>query len=255
MNAPAQKPQHVRVAGLVVRLSREADENHAGVGRDSGCRCPGACQAIQRADAGNRPEAVRGALGLEYFTVGWNVVEGVVAVVAALLAGSVALLGFGLDSFVECASGLVMIWRLRAEQRGRLSDAELDRTEHRARKAVAASLFALAAYVAADAIHSLIAAEHPSFSAAGAGLLVLSLLVMVWLARAKRKLAGKLGSGALHADAFQTTACWWLSLSALVGLGLNGALGWWWADPVAALAISAFVAREAREAWRGERCC
>ena len=221
---------------------------------DGCCHCSGACGSKQPA-TDRRPESLRAALRLEYLTVGWNIVEGVIAIAAAVLAGSAALLGFGLDSFVECASGAVMVWRLRAELRNRLSDEELDRTEHRARKAVAVSLFALAAYVAGDAIHSLLAGEHAKFSVVGAALLVVSLLVMMWLARAKRTLARKLGSQALDADAFQTTACWWLSLSALVGLGLNGALGWCWADPVAALAIAVFIGKEAREAWRGDRCC
>jgi divalent metal cation (Fe/Co/Zn/Cd) transporter len=195
------------------------------------------------------------ALRLEYFTVGWNVVEGVVAVTAALLAGSVALLGFGIDSFVECASALVMIWRLRAEQNQRLSDERLDAIEHRARRLVAASLFLLAAYVTFDGAVTLFTGDEPAFSPVGVALLALSIAVMLWLARAKRKLARELGSSALEADAFQTTACWWLSVAALIGVGLNGLLGWWWADPVAALVIALLVAREGWGAWNGDACC
>jgi divalent metal cation (Fe/Co/Zn/Cd) transporter len=195
------------------------------------------------------------ALRLEYFTVGWNVVEGVVAVTAALLAGSVALLGFGIDSFVECASALVMIWRLRAEQNQRLSDERLDAIEHRARRLVAASLFLLAAYVTFDGAVTLFRGDEPAFSPVGVALLALSIAVMLWLARAKRKLARELGSSALEADAFQTTACWWLSVAALIGVGLNGLLGWWWADPVAALVIALLVAREGWGAWNGDACC
>jgi divalent metal cation (Fe/Co/Zn/Cd) transporter len=198
---------------------------------------------------------VNRALRLEYLTVGWNVVEGVVAVTAALIAGSVAILGFGIDSFVECASALVMIWRLRAERDHRMSGERLEAIEHRARRLVAASLFALAAYVTFDAAQTLWTGDKPTFSPVGVALLALSIAVMLWLARAKRRLAQELGSQALEADAFQTTACWWLSVAALVGVGLNGVFGWWWADPLAALVIAALIAREGREAWNGKACC
>jgi divalent metal cation (Fe/Co/Zn/Cd) transporter len=203
-----------------------------------------------------RPEQVGRALRLEYLTVGWNIVEGVVAVTAALVAGSVALLGFGIDSFVECASGLVMVWRLRAERQHRLAEAQLDATERRARRMVALSLFLLAAYVSGDAALTLWRGERPLFSAVGVALTAVSLVVMLWLARAKRRAATELGSRAMEADAFQTTACWWLSLAALVGVGLNGIFGWWWADPAAAFVISGLIVKEGREAWAGEReCC
>jgi divalent metal cation (Fe/Co/Zn/Cd) transporter len=202
-----------------------------------------------------RPGAIRRALHLEYLTVGWNIVEGIVAVAAALAAGSVAILGFGIDSVVECASAFVMIWRLRAERSRSLDGEHLEAIEHRARKLVAGSLFLLAAYVAFDAVHTLWTGDRPAFSVVGVVLLSLSIAVMLWLARAKRRLAQDLGSRALEADAFQTTACWWLSIAALVGVALNGALGWWWADPAAALVIAALIAKEGRESWHGERCC
>jgi divalent metal cation (Fe/Co/Zn/Cd) transporter len=202
-----------------------------------------------------RSASVARALGLEYLTLSWNVVEGVVAVAAAVAAGSVAILGFGIDSFVECLSALVMIWRLRAERDGRLSAARLEALEHRARRLVAGSLFLLAAYVMFDAVQTLQSAERPEFSRVGVALLVLSIGVMLWLARAKRRVARELGSEALEADAFQTTACWWLSLAALAGVGLNGALGWWWADPAAALLIAALIMREGSQAWQGRACC
>jgi divalent metal cation (Fe/Co/Zn/Cd) transporter len=198
---------------------------------------------------------VKRALRLEYLTVGWNVVEGIVAVTAALIAGSVAILGFGIDSFVECASALVMIWRLRAERDHRMSEERLGSIEHRARRLVASSLFLLAAYVTFDAAQTLWTGDKPAFSPVGVALLALSIAMMLWLARAKRRLARELGSEALEADAFQTTACWWLSVAALVGVGLNGLLGWWWADPVAALVIAVLVVREGREAWNGKACC
>ena len=201
-----------------------------------------------------RSAQVGHALRLEYLTVGWNVVEGVVAVVAGLAAGSVALLGFGADSFVESTSGSVLVWRLLAERRS--ADHEhVERIEHLARRLVAGSLIALAVFISADALLTLWQRDEPAGSPVGIVLLAGSLAVMWWLARAKRRVAAQLGSRSLEADAFQTTACWWLSLTALVGLGLNAGPGWWWADPVAALGITVFLVREAREAWRGEDCC
>jgi divalent metal cation (Fe/Co/Zn/Cd) transporter len=198
---------------------------------------------------------VKRALGLEYLTVGWNVLEGVVAVSAALVAGSVAILGFGIDSFVECASGLVMIWRFRAERDHRISGEHLEALERRARRLVAASLFLLAVYVTYDAVQTLWTEQRPAFSPVGVVLVTVSIGVMRWLAGAKRRVARELGSEALEADAFQTTACWWLSVAALVGVGLNGLLGWWWAYPLAGLVIALLIARDGREAWRGRVCC
>lgn len=192
------------------------------------------------------------ALRLEYLTVGWNVVEGLVAVAAALAAGSVALLGFGIDSFVETASGLVLVWRLRAERRrGRQHAERLDRL---ALRLVGLSLFALAAWVAFDAGRALLERAAPEASPIGIGLTALSIAAMLWLARAKRRAAVALGSRALAADAFQTTACFWLSVITLAGLAANALLGWWWADPVAALGLTPLLVREGREAWRGESC-
>lgn len=219
-----------------------------------GCGCATTC-ASTSPPPDRRPRALRKALHLEYLTVGWNVVEGVVAITAALAAGSVAILAFGIDSFVECASAIIMIWRLRAERSGKLNEGQLDSVERSARRMVAASLFLLAVYVVGDAAKTLWLAEAPDFSSIGVVLLTLSIAVMLWLARAKRLLAGELGSEALEADAFQTTACWWLSVAALAGVGLNGLLGWWWADPVAALVIAVLIAREGREAWKGRACC
>lgn len=218
------------------------------------CDCHTAC-ATSPVPGGRRPASVRRALRLEYLTVGWNIVEGIIAVTVALIAGSVAILGFGIDSFVECAAALVMIWRLRAERDSRLGPARLEAIEHRAQKLVAGSLLLLAAFVTFDAVQTLWIGDRPAFSVVGVVLLSVSIVVMLWLARAKRRLARELGSAAMQADAFQTTACWWLSVAALVGVGLNGLLGWWWADPVAALAIAGLIAREAHEAWHGKACC
>ncbi|HEY3446491.1 MAG TPA: cation transporter [Myxococcales bacterium] len=211
------------------------------------CGCHGGCGTAARA------ELVQHSLKLEYFTVGWNIVEGVVSIAAALAAGSVALLGFGIDSFVETTSGLVLIWRLRAEKNARDHE-EIERLDQRAHKLVGLSLFLLAAYVAFDAVHALIAGERPEPSAVGIGITTLSLTMMWWLARAKKRAALGLGSKALEADSFQTTACFWLSLITLAGIGLNAALGWWWADPAAALVMTWFLVAEGRQAWRGEDC-
>ncbi len=200
-----------------------------------------------------RTAGLRRALGLEYLTIGWNVIEGLVAILAALLAGSVALLGFGIDSFVESASGAVLVWRLLAERRG--IDAEaVERLDRRAHKLVGASLFLLAAYITLEAAGALWSREAPRSSLLGIALALVSIVAMRWLARAKRAAARRLGSRALEADAFQTTACLWLSIITLGGLGLNAALGWWWADPVAGLGMTLFIVREGMEAWRGEEC-
>jgi cation diffusion facilitator family transporter len=202
----------------------------------------------------SRPVLLRRAVRLEVLTLAWNVVEGVVGVGAALAAGSVALLAFGIDSFVECASAIVMLWRLRAEGRA-TSQQPIEAAEVRARKLIAASLFGLGAWVLFDAGRTLWTREHPEPSAVGIALTSVSLAVMLWLARAKRRTAAGLKSRALQADAFQTTACWWLSLSTLAGLGLNALVGWWWADPVSALLIVFFLVKEGREAWKGEDSC
>lgn len=191
---------------------------------------------------------------LELVTLGWNVVEGGIGVAAALSAGSIALLGFGVDSFVESGSAAVMIWRLRAETRG-VDEQTIEALDQRASKLIAVSLFALGAYVVIDSVRALWTGERPSPSLVGLVLLAVSLALMVWLARAKRQTAVSLGSRAMAADAFQTTACWWLSLIAMSGLGLNAALGWWWADPVAALGMVYFLFAEGAEAWRGDDRC
>jgi divalent metal cation (Fe/Co/Zn/Cd) transporter len=201
--------------------------------------------------AGSRPDLLRRGLRLEYLTVGWNIAEGLIAVGAGLAAGSIALVGFGIDSFVETVSGLVLIWRLSAEARGNLDDAAVERVERRAERLVGAAFLLLAAYVAFEAVRSLVQQEAPDASPVGIALTATSIAVMVWLARAKRRTGEALGSRALIADSRQTYACWYLSLVTLVGLGLNAVLGWWWADPVAALGIVVLLVREGVEALRG----
>jgi divalent metal cation (Fe/Co/Zn/Cd) transporter len=204
--------------------------------------------------ADSRPRLLSHALRLEYLTVGWNVIEGVVAIAAAAASGSTALLGFGIDSAVETASGAILIWRLRAEDAAP-DDEAIERLDRRAHRLVGVSLFALATWVALDAGLALRAREAPDASWVGIGLTSVSLVAMAWLARAKRAAAATLESRALAADSFQTSACFWLSLLALLGVGSNTLLGWWWADPLAALAMTPLFVREGRAAWRGEDCC
>lgn len=201
-----------------------------------------------------RDRVLAHASNLEYVTIGWNVVEGVIAVLAALAAGSVALLGFGIDSFVETSSGAVLLWRLRAERTAR-NHREIEDFDRKARKLVGMSLFLLAAFVAVDALWTLWHREKPQPTLVGLALTTVSIGVMWWLARAKRRVARLLGSRALEADSLQTTACFWLSIIVLSGVGLNAAFGWWWADPVAALGMTLFIVREGREAWTGEDAC
>jgi divalent metal cation (Fe/Co/Zn/Cd) transporter len=202
----------------------------------------------------NRTELIQRGRRLEWLTLSWNLVEGLIAVTAALVAGSVVVLGFGIDSFVECASSIVLLWRLYAE-RDAIAPERIEQIDRRAHQLVGASLFALAAFIAFDGGRALLLHERPETSIAGLVLSAVSIPVMMWLARAKRRVAAAIESRALLADSFQTTACMWLSIVTLVGAGANAALGWWWADPVAAIAMTYFLVSEGREAWRGEDCC
>ncbi len=186
---------------------------------------------------------------LAVFTIVYNLAEGAIAVVAALLAGSGALLGYGLDSGVESLSAGVLLWRLGAE----LHDPErAERVEHAAERAIGITFVVLAAYVAVDAITALVHRERPHASPVGLLITALSLVVMPLLARRKRVVGDRLDSGAVRADAAQTMACAWLSAVVLVGLALDAALGWWWADPVAALAVVVLLLGEGREALVGD---
>ncbi|MGE5205078.1 MAG: cation diffusion facilitator family transporter [Chlamydiota bacterium] len=188
---------------------------------------------------------------LEYFTIAWNSAEAVASLLAGLLAGSIALVGFGLDSVIEVSSGAVLLWRLRTEH-----DAERrERAEHRALRLVGMCFLALAAYVAFDSIKGLIQREAPQESLFGIGVAIASLIAMPLLARAKRQVARQLNSGAMHADSRQTDFCFYLSAILLAGLVLNALLGWWWADPVAALVMVPLIVREGIEGLRAKRCC
>ena len=202
--------------------------------------------------AATRAQLLSRGLRLEYLTVGWNIVEGLVAITAALAAGSVALMGFGIDSFVESASGSILTWRLLAERRA-TGEERIEQVERRAQLLVASSLVLLAGYIAFESVTSLLAGERPQPSLVGIGLALASLSVMWWLARQKRRVGVALGSRAMTADAFQTDACFWLSLFLLVGIGANVLFGFWWADPAAALGMTVFILREAREAWASDK--
>lgn len=199
-----------------------------------------------------RPLNLKRGLHLEYLTVGWNVVEGIVAVAAGIAAGSIALIGFGVDSFVETISGAVIIWRLMAETRGQHDEEAMERIEQRAERIVGIAFLLLAAYVGFEAVRALINHDAPDASPVGIALTAVSIVVMLWLARAKRQTGEALGSRAMLADAQQTYACWYLSVVALAGLALNAVFGLWWADPVAALGITVLLVREGLEALRGE---
>lgn len=199
-----------------------------------------------------RARRLGAALRLEWFSLTWNAIETVVGLAAGLAAGSVALVGFALDSVVEASSATVLVWRLRAERSGRRTAEEAER---RAIRLVAIAFAALAAYVGARAAYDLATGARPDESAAGIVLAVVSLAVMPPLAAAKRRAAARLDSAALDADSTQTSLCTLLSAFLLVGLVANSALGWWWADPLAGLAIAGVAAREARGLWRGDDAC
>ncbi|MBS1865547.1 MAG: cation transporter [Acidobacteria bacterium] len=188
---------------------------------------------------------------LEYFTIGWNAIEGVVAVFSGLMAGSIALVGFGLDSFIEVASGSALLWRMSV-------DADVhrrERNEKLALRIVGACFLLLAAYIAYESASDLWLRKAPEHSVPGIILACVSLVVMPLLSKAKRKVAHALGSAAMHADAKQTEFCTYLSGILLAGLLLNALFGWWWADPVAGLVMVPIIANEGVEGLRGDVCC
>ncbi|MBO3736564.1 cation transporter [Actinoplanes flavus] len=193
-----------------------------------------------------RAQLNRRSLYLAYATAGYNLVEGIVAIAAGAAASSTALLGFGLDSFVEVSSALVVIWQFRS----RIPEAR----EQLALRLIAVSFFALAAWVTVDAARSLLNAEQADTSVVGIAIAATSVVVMPLLVWAKRRTGRELGSATVVADSMQTMLCTYLSAIVLAGLLLNATLGWWWADPAAALVIAAVAVREGVEAWRGEQC-
>jgi divalent metal cation (Fe/Co/Zn/Cd) transporter len=197
-----------------------------------------------------RANYLRAGRRLESFTLGWNLTEAAVAVSAGLFAGSIALIGFGIDSLIESLSGGILLWRLRQ------AEAETDESRERlAHRLVGISFFLLALYVAFEAGKSLLRHEEPETSVVGIILSIVSLIVMPLLARAKCRVAAKIASRALYADSRQTDICAYLSAILLGGLLLNALFGWWWADPIAALCMLPLIFREGMEAVRGRSSC
>lgn len=196
--------------------------------------------AERRARLGRRAKLLAGT------SVGYNAIEAVIAIGAGLAAGSVALVGFGLDSMVEVSSGLIILWQFSH----RLPESR----EQRALKLMAISFFALAAYVSFESIQALVTGHDPDPSTVGIVLASVSLAVMPFLSWAQRRTGKALGSNAVVADSTQTLMCTYLSAVLLLGLVLNATLGWSWTDPIAGLIIAAVAFREGLEAWRGDNC-
>jgi divalent metal cation (Fe/Co/Zn/Cd) transporter len=198
----------------------------------------------------NRPAIARRGKRLEYFTIAWNTLEGLVAVVAGLMAGSISLVGFGIDSFIEVTSGIALLWRMSvdADVHGR------ERNERLALRIVGACFVALAIYVSYESITDLIQRNQPESSLPGIILAIVSLVVMPLLSRAKRRVGNELASAAMHADAKQTEFCTYLSAILLGGLLLNSLFGLWWADPVAALIMVPIIAKEGYNGLQAKAC-
>jgi len=194
----------------------------------------------------SRARLVRRARLLAWAGLGWHAIEATVAVTAGVVAGSVALVGFGADSLIEAMAGLVVLWRLASAHA---------MSERRAQQLIAVSFYVLSAYVGIEATRSLVVADRPAVSWVGIGLSIVTLATMPPLATAKARVADALGSSATKSESRQTMLCAYLSAALLVGLGLNALLGWWWADPVTALGIAGVAVKEGRDAWRGESCC
>ena len=207
----------------------------------TGHRHPKVQDADERARLGRRAQLLAGA------SVTYNVVEAVIAVGAGLAAGSVALVGFGLDSVVEVSSGLIVLWQFR--------HAIPEERERQALRLMAVSFFALAGYVAIESVRAFLTGHDPHSSPIGIGLATASLVVMPFLSWAQRRTGRRLGSNAVVADSTQTLLCTYLSGVLLLGLLLNATLGWSWADPLAGLVIAGVAVKEGLQAWRGEACC
>ncbi|MEU3642357.1 cation transporter [Lentzea sp. NPDC034063] len=180
-------------------------------------------------------------------TITYNVVEAVIALAAGTVAGSTALIGFGLDSVIEVASATAVAWQFAGR--------DPEKRERTALKVIAVSFFALAAYVSVESVLSLLQGERAEHSTVGIVLAAVSLVIMPGLSYAQRRAGRELGSASAVADSKQTLLCTYLSAVLLVGLVVNSLFGWWWADPLAALVIAVVAVREGREAWRGHHCC
>jgi divalent metal cation (Fe/Co/Zn/Cd) transporter len=202
-------------------------------------------------EVGDRASLVKRGRRLEYFTIVYNSLEGLMAVVAGLMAGSIALVGFGFDSLIEVTSGAALVWRLHSDA----DESRRERVEAITLRIVGLCFVLLAVYVSYDSIKSLIRREEPRESIPGIILAIASLIVMPLLVRAKRKVARSIKSRALMADSKQTELCTYLSAILLGGLLLNALFGWWWADPVAARIMVPIIVKEGIEALRGDTCC
>ena len=201
------------------------------------------------ARSGEREALMRRARLLAWGGNAWHVVEFAIALGAGLAAGSIALIGFGLDSLIEVAAGTVIVWLFTGR---RVDDRE--RAERRAQQLIAVSFFLLAAYIAVEAGRDLIGGDHPQTSWVGIGLAAVTAPTMPLLARAKRRIGHQLGSSATVSEGAQNMVCAYLSVALLIGLSANALLSWWWADPLAALVIAVVAAREGVQSWRGDAC-
>ncbi len=199
----------------------------------------------------NRQAAAERGKRLEYFTIAWNSLEGLVALIAGALAGSISLVGFGIDSFIEVTSGATLLWRMTVDA----EELTRERNERFSLRIVGTCFLALSAYIAYESVADLISQKAPEHSIPGIILACVSLVVMPILSRAKKRVGKELRSAAMNADARQTDFCVYLSAILLAGLILNVALGWWWADPVAALAMVPIVAKEGFDGVKGKACC
>lgn len=199
----------------------------------------------------DRESIARRGQHLEYFTIAWNTLEGIAAVIAGAIAGSISLVGFGLDSFIEVASGTALLWRMSVDA----DEFQRERNEKLSLRIVGACFLGLAAYIGLESIRELLARKAPEQSVAGTLIAIVSLIVMPLLSKAKRQVGQQLASAAMHADARQTEFCTYLSVILLGGLLLNISFGWWWADPVAALVMVPIIAKEGIDGIRGEHCC
>jgi divalent metal cation (Fe/Co/Zn/Cd) transporter len=234
---------------------QDHDHDHAGGDAEHGACGSSPTPVALRLAPGERAAAVARARRLNQFSLTWNIAEMFVALLTGIAAGSVSLIGFGIDSGIEVSAALILAWRLHQERRGGCM-ADYDRT---ATRLIALAFVALAAYVWVDAASDLVDQARPEASVPGLLLAILSVAVMPWLARQKRALAPALGSQAVSADAQQTSLCALLSAVLIVGVGLNTVFGWWWADPVAALVIGALALEAGRRVWRADSlddtCC
>ena len=200
-------------------------------------------------NSGERDRLVRRAKQLAWLGVGWHGVEAAIAIGAGLIAGSIALIGFGADSLIESFAGFILLWRFAAS---RVTSEDAERW---AQKLISISFYVIAAYVGFEAVRSLLTGDRPEASWVGIGLAAITLVTMPPLAIAKGRIGEKLGSSATKSEGQQNMLCAYLSAALLVGLGANALFGLWWADPVTALVIAGVAVKEGRESWRGDSCC